>query len=387
MLLKSLLTRAERHAPETCRRRLLLHWRLLERAEAAHPAAARTTLGYPAVGNWLLHTLDVPDGPPFDKSLAGLGAAAAAAALGAGTGFRLTLPTDEGRLALPGIGAFDARAANVRIVAGPGSVCLTAEGRRTAIRLPRPAVLAAPLQGWRRLRPLPGGSGVLDDLDPYWSGRHPSHGRALPRSPVRSAAAARPWLARWRAALALLSSADPPRAAEVASLVDSVVPIAGDGPGVASGTLRAAPWAVLTTLPASSRTMAEVLVHEVQHSKLAVISDAVPLLLPGGDAEHMVAWRADPRPLPAVLQGTYAHLALADLWRRLAGRRGATPGGRKAALARSAAYAEQVSAPLRTLMESGQLTAEGKVFVAGMKCYLESLSGVSSDDSYLHPLS
>ncbi|MGH3313132.1 MAG: aKG-HExxH-type peptide beta-hydroxylase, partial [Streptomyces sp.] len=188
---------------------------------------------------------------------------------------------------------------------------------------------------------------------------------------------ARIWAARWHAALVLLESADPGRGSEVISLVRSVVPLAGAPGRTVSATLGAAPCGVLTQLPGTALELAAVLVHEVQHSKLAVLADLTPLHqddgAASGAARYPVAWRADPRPLSAVLQGTYAHLALADLWHRLAARRGATPAARSAARARREEYRGQVAQALAVLRESGELTGAGREFTRGMARHHASL--------------
>jgi HEXXH motif-containing protein len=392
VLLKSLLTQADRHAvPPSVRQRLGRHWRLLECAEAHDPSAAREALAYPAVGNWLMHALSLPDRADFADFLGGFGAVAAAVALRAGAGFRLTLETRQGRLALPGIGVYETRAARVRAVAGPRSLLLTPEHRRGG------TVLLAPysrttVAGWRALRELPGGGAVLDDLDPYRAGPQPPYfGTGLdsevvpapavgglwgtddpvPENRARGARTRddltdRVWPARWGAALTLLRSADPERAAEVAALVRAVVPMARRPRSAPSATLQCAPGALLAKLPCTAQELAVVLVHEVQHSKLAVLTDLVPMVAAGSTATRRVAWRPDPRPLGAVLHGAYAHLALADLWQRLSERRGATASARAAARAHSEDYHAQVGPALAALRGSGELTAAGASFTEGM---------------------
>ncbi|WP_461019699.1 aKG-HExxH-type peptide beta-hydroxylase [Streptomyces daliensis] len=426
VLLKSLLDRAGRAGLGDCaRERLAQHWELLERAESRRPAEVREALAYPAVGDWLAHALNTdvadpthgaagpqgeagpygdtvkpappatpappgapdtpaPSGPsalapsrePFEQALLRFGAVAVAVALHARTGFRITLPTDEGRLVLPGIGTYEAHAPRVRLVAGPRSLRLTPEGRRSGLLLTRPYSRAAGV-GWRGLSTLPGSRARLDDSGPY---RLRGRGGPVPRGGARARGGegargtpAGPWLTRWCSALALLESADPARAAEVASLTRALVPLDPSPGGVSSATLRAAPWAVLTGLPDSAPDMAEVLVHEIQHSKLAVLGDLAPLHHAGEEAVYRVAWRLDPRPFSGVLQGTYAHLALADLWDRIAERPGATPAARAAARGHREEYREQVAEALPILLESGQLTCTGREFAIGMERHLLSL--------------
>ncbi|WP_260219142.1 aKG-HExxH-type peptide beta-hydroxylase [Streptomyces gossypii] len=382
VLLRGLLAQMDRHSvPHPKRERLDDYWRLLERAESRAPVAAREALAYPSIGNWLVQALSVPvrDISARGEFLDGFGAIAAAVALHAGAGFRMTLPTQGGRLTLPGIGVYEARTESVRLVAGPRSLRLTSGGRGGVVLRTVPDApcrrAQGPAAGWRGLRTLPGGSVLLDDLDPH---------RAGPPLTARSAQSEsgsglgsrrlRAWRSRWQAALALLGSADPGRRTEVASLVRSVVPLERESGAVVSATLRAAPWSVLTGLPESAHDMATVLVHEVQHSKLAVLSDLVPLHPAEGPAVHQVSWRPDPRPVGAVLQGTYAHLALADLWYRMAQRTGASPAARDVARRRCAHYREQTDEALVLLLRSGELTFAGEVFTRAMRRHHTSLA-------------
>ncbi|NLU71967.1 hypothetical protein HCC61_04585 [Streptomyces sp. HNM0575] len=375
VLLKSLLVRAERHGvPPSVRRNLNEHWQLLARAEARDPVAAREALDYPSVGNWLLHGLGIPLSRPsaFAEFLGGLGALAASVALQTGTGFRLTLPARSGRLVLPGLGVYRSGASRVRVVAGPRSLRLTPGRRGTGTVLAPPYERAAGA-GWHGLLPLHGGATLLDALDPHRAGIRPRE----PGTPSLTPRTARRWAARWRGALVLLEAADPERRVEVARLVRALVPLprpAGRTKGAsASGTLRSAPLAVMTELPCSAQELAAVLVHEVQHSKLALLSDLTPLHHADGTPAHRVPWRTDLRPFDAVLQGAYAHLALADLWHRFAARPGATTAARAAARATCEGYRAQVAEALAVLGASGELTDTGARFTDGMARRLGAL--------------
>ncbi|WP_157839904.1 aKG-HExxH-type peptide beta-hydroxylase [Streptomyces megasporus] len=341
------------------------HRRLLEQADRHHPSAVRTALGHPFVGVHLVAALNAPAHTGPDELAAHLGAVAVAAALHARIGFRTTVRTRDGLLALPGVGAYRAGTPRVRLVAGPHSLRLTPEGRRTVTVWPRSRTGTAPA-GWWEPWALPGGGARLEDacLDRATAA---AVGLPAPRPHPWGPRAPRPWPARWRAALTLLTSADPPRAAEVAAQVRSLVPLPPAAGEASSATLRAAPWAVFTFLPETASRMAEVLVHELQHSKLAVLGEAVALHRSGGGAVHRVPWRRDPRPLGGVLQGAFAHLALADLWHRLAERPGATPTARKAARVRGEDYRAQVAEALPILRESDRLTPAGREFAAGLE--------------------
>lgn len=127
--------------------------------------------------------------------------------------------------------------------------------------------------------------------------------------------------------------------------------------------MRTAPGAVLAQLPADRRELVELLVHETHHTKLAVLDEVVPLWRPGGSL-HRVGWRRDPRPVPGVLQGAYAHLALLDLWWRA--RAGPAWAWRRRAAERFEMCREQVAGALSVLAESDELTPHGREFVRHM---------------------
>ncbi|MFC7484659.1 HEXXH motif-containing putative peptide modification protein [Luedemannella flava] len=71
--------------------------------------------------------------------------------------------------------------------------------------------------------------------------------------------------------------------------------------------------------------MALLLIHEQQHMTLGAVYDLVPLCVTNGEARHDAPWRLDPRPVPALLQGTFAHLGVTDFW-RVTGTRPASTG-------------------------------------------------------------
>lgn len=376
LLLKTLLTRAERETlSPRATRDFRDHWGLLERAEAHDPGVAREALGYPAVGAWLVAALDAFEPAAFEAALADLGAVAVAAASRAGLEAEATLPARHGALTLPGLGGGATTAPAIRVNTAPGGPRLRAEHppedaedaghAEGAEDTKEPHGVGEPC-GWRPLPALPGGVGVLDDRDPYLAADSGLAG--FSPVPLRTSREARPWLEVWDAALTLLRESDAERGAEVAGLVRALVPVAcEESVAPVSATCWSAPWAVLTTLPPTAEDMAEVLVHEVQHSKLAVLSDLVTLHHGDRDAVYSVGWRTDPRPLGAMLQGAYAHLALADLWDRISARGGASPESRRKAVLRCAEYREQVADALTLLLGSDQLTFEGREFVEGMR--------------------
>ncbi|MCF2125699.1 HEXXH motif-containing putative peptide modification protein [Strepomyces sp. STD 3.1] len=390
LLLKALLVRVERQGPSlspAAHRDFEDDWALLERAERADGAAVRDVLDYPTVGAWLTEALAARSGTAFEAHLPHLRGVAVAAAVRSGRAPSGRFTAPSGLLALPGLGVLRSPSGWARASGGAGPVRLTAEAGPDVVtarprRRPPGAGPPGPEEGtgWRALRKLPGGDTVLDDLDPY---RVPSRGIGRAGAPAadRARTEYRAWAGRWRLARALLSATDPGRVAETDGLVRSVVPLAtGRGAGAPSGaTLRAAPGAVLTRMPADAPELAETLVHETHHSKLAALDEAVALCRPGGTL-HRVAWRPDPRPVPAVLQGAYAHLALLDLWSRAERAAAAPEEWRQRAAERFAQYREQVGEALAVLRESDELTCAGRSFVREMQGHHESL-GVAARNS------
>jgi HEXXH motif-containing protein len=64
----------------------------------------------------------------------------------------------------------------------------------------------------------------------------------------------------------------------------------------------------------SAVRLAEVLVHEMQHSKINALLDLHPLVH-NDDRLWRAPWRTDPRPLIGVLHGIYAFTSVVEFWR------------------------------------------------------------------------
>ncbi|WP_433384629.1 FxsB family cyclophane-forming radical SAM/SPASM peptide maturase [Actinoplanes sp. CA-142083] len=105
--------------------------------------------------------------------------------------------------------------------------------------------------------------------------------------------------------------------------------------------------------------MAVLLVHEFQHTKLGAVLDLIDLVKEDASGRLDVGWRPDPRPIEAALQGTYAHLGIADIWRRRAER---DPSLRP----RYAMYRDWTAAAIAALRGGDGLTEAGERFVARM---------------------
>ncbi len=138
-----------------------------------------------------------------------------------------------------------------------------------------------------------------------------------------------------------------------------------------SSAARAAFGSVALAPVATAEALAVLLVHEVQHVKLGALLDLCDLVDTSHPALLSVRWRDDPRPPEAVLQGTYAHLAMADLWR-------AWHRARPADLAAAASfhlYREWTEHAIDVLLRGGALTPTGRDFVDRMDWTVRSWHG------------
>lgn len=314
-------------------------WALLEAAEREAPQAVHTVLQHPTVGAWAEQTLRLlhTPRPEAPADLARFGAVVAAAALRAGLSFSVTVRSDARLLSLPSLGALRRDR--------PGTFAVTEKSWQPEAG--RPDVLP--------LHRLAGSAVLLDDLDPYRAPRASDRVRPARRLGPRGH---HDWDRRLTGALELMRRVDPARAAEVEALVLCVVPLARTSRSAAA-TAPAAHGALLLR-PRPRADLAASLVHEVQHGKLAALGDLVRLHTADPEPRHRVPWRPDLRPFEGLLQGAYAHLALADWWQR------AALAGLPGAWARHSHYRAQVAAVLPVLTGSAHLTEEGRKFVDAM---------------------
>lgn len=297
------------------------------------------------------------------------------------TGGQLTLPVplrhgpEGAAIHLPGMGRLllragsrDRRSGTVTVTAADAA--LTVEGRTLGRERPPDGMI------WQPLRQLSaeGLDVALDDLDPARDcyGYEP-----LPRL---AEAEFRRWESMFGEAWRLIRTAYPDYAQGIAAGLTAVTPLAPSPTGDdVSATSRHAFGAVGIALPRSAEDLAMLLIHEYQHVKLGAMLDMFDLLDGRDERRYRVLWRPDARPLDAIVQGAYAHLAVADVW-RIRVRRGAADVG--AALhERSRVEADKwrtaVLDALDTVAGTGSLTALGHRFVRGLRGEAESLGGVA----------
>jgi HEXXH motif-containing protein len=335
---------------------------LLARVQQQDQIAADEVIAYPSVGAWALHTIRDDQGVPGARP-SGLATVAAAAAIRAGLDAEVEVPVVNGTVMLPTLGTADAVGATAIVHTK------TAEIRSDDLRVEaRPG---AP--GWRELRSAQSGSlaVLIDDLDPF---RMPAtDGEPTGRLTDDQAAE---FIAMVRDAWEVLS---PTSAAEIAAIVRVIVPYPAPESGHVSTSSPQTFGTVAMSRQPDRYTCAETLVHETQHLKLCALLDLVALTQPDDGQRYYAPWRADPRPASGLLQGAYAFLGVAGFWREQRDV-AADPRVRPRAEAEFARWRDGAAIVAATLLDSGQLTTAGQVFVGGMSRVLaawqhESVAG------------
>lgn len=332
---------------------------LLALAQEQDTAAAAEVISYPSVGAWALHVIRT-DGAPGDGALpetrpSGLATIAAAAAIRAGLDVEIEVPVINGAVLLPSLGAADAVGGTAIVSTKP------AEVRSGDLRV----TICAGAPGWRELRRARAGSldVLVDDLDPF---RMPAtDGKPTGRLTQPQVTELRVML---RAAWPVLS---PASAAEIAAIVQVIVPYQAPGSGHVSTSSPQVFGTVAMSRQPDEYTCAETLVHETQHLKLCALLDLVPLTRPDDGHRYYAPWRADPRPASGLLQGAYAFLGVSGFWRE---QRRAAPERevRQRAHAEFARWRDGASVVVETLLSSGQLTGSGEAFAGAMAGVLDS---------------
>ncbi len=361
--------------------RLASAWNLLAQVDEQAPQALESVLGHPYVRTWAARCLErlgvaAPGGAAgqaggslAETDLEYLAAIAMAAAIRAGIDAQAEIAILDGSLHLPTLGrlvlpAAAGRPACTITVTAAGAVTLSTESGW----LTRAQASSAGLRFggpshdfWQPTRHLraPGICVVLEDADPYRDCHQ------WPAAPRCSAAELSRWRRGFRTAWSLIGAQLPAYREGLAAGLAAIVPLAPTAGGrEISSAARQAFGAVAAALPADPTMLALLLLHEFQHVKLGAILDMYDLFDRTDSRLFKAPWRDDLRPLEALFQGTYAHVAVVEFWRARC-----HDGGPRAASAAShfAHWRVATAESVETLLTSGSLTPMGQRFAEGMR--------------------
>ncbi|MER7132627.1 FxsB family cyclophane-forming radical SAM/SPASM peptide maturase [Streptosporangium saharense] len=312
-------------------------WDLLTRLDADHRDVVDTVLDHPYVRAWAVRSLEDPAHAVYLANIA------AAAAIRAGVSAEIVVSAPDGLLHLPTLGTLET-------------------GRTTEARLSVDgghfAVEDRPGAAWHPVRRLVAGdfSVVLEDADPYRDCHYHRVADRLSRDDVAA------WQRVFAQAWELIESDHPAYAPGLRAGLSTITPLAPSPEGGdASSTARHAFGAVAVAFPDDPVVLALLLIHEFQHVKLGAVLDILDLYDESDSRRYYAPWRPDPRPIEGLLQGTYAHVAVTDFWRK---RRRTAPDVGNVQFAR---WRELTAKAIETLDTSGALTPLGARFVAGMR--------------------
>ncbi|WP_184887461.1 FxsB family cyclophane-forming radical SAM/SPASM peptide maturase [Actinomadura livida] len=329
-------------------------WEAIKRIGAANPDAYDWALSHPYVRAWAverLRALNRPAGPASaaqrDDGL--LATVACLAAARASENVTLPVPVRHGAVYFPGLGRHEVPGRGMtRVRVDAGSLDVEGATRFDAVRHLTAGTFTV----------------ALDDLDPFRDCHdHPAAGR------VPAAEFAR-WQAFFEEAWTLLEKEYAEYAPAISEALTTIVPLDPPASGASvSSAARDAYGSVAIALPESPAMLCLLILHEFQHVKLGAVLDFADLYDKADDRLYHAPWRGDPRPLEGLLQGTYAHVAVADFWFRRT--RHPDPDTAAEAARHFGDWYPKTLAATRTLQDCGALTGLGEQFVATMRRTLE----------------
>jgi uncharacterized protein len=327
-------------------------WQLLSQLDDTAPEAVRSVLMHPYVRVWAVQCLERAEAAdPFH--LCGF---AAVAALRAGVEAELYVPVRDGRIHLPTLGTVTLPAPvdrHARISLARGRFTVRFGPGVVTVVLDDPE----PVEGWSPAWQVTadGLTILVEDADPYRDCHDWQAGGQLTAGAVSNWAG---WIA---AAWQTIRTEVPGQVPGMRTGLRVVTPLRADLAGqLRSATARHA-FGAVGAAPATGDALAVLLVHEFQHTKLGAVLDLCDLFDPAYRSVLRVGWRRDERPIEGALQGTYAHLGVADVWRVRAEVAGS---GQAEARRLFRQYRSWTSDAADALLSTGALTPAGTRFVS-----------------------
>ncbi|MFD1044355.1 HEXXH motif-containing putative peptide modification protein [Kibdelosporangium lantanae] len=227
----------------------------------------------------------------------------------------MSVPVSPHGVILPTLGFVQlpmAQTADVALVRSHGGRTQISHGS-TTVRLP--ANLGVDGPGWWSVRALVAGTEGqdlrvrLDDVDPYRDHYEPVEPQRLPSGEATK------WqelvAAAWRSLVHRL----PDFADALRVGFDSFAPRPFTFFRARSASSNEAFGSAILSRPTDSSTLAAMIVHEFQHSRLGALTQIAGLWENDPRERLYVPWRDDPRPIGGVFQGVYAFFGMTTFWR------------------------------------------------------------------------
>jgi HEXXH motif-containing protein len=319
-------------------------------------------MAHPYTGSWAGYTTrllsrQISGVWPFWVHVGYVYTLAAAAAIRAGIGFQISVPVWHGDVILPTLGL-------VRLPSNePGPVAEISgdhgqvEVRSGSTTVGLPADLSTDTPVWWSIRRLAARANSrtftvrLDDVDPY-------RGTYEPLGPQRvSTSEAVAWQELMADAWTLIAHSIPDFAEALRVGFDSVAPRPLALFRAPSGSSSDAFGSAVIGRPPDAPSLAAMLVHEFQHSRLSGLLHMTPLWKADSRERFYVPWRDDPRPVGGAVQGLYAFFGVTAFWRALA-----DPSDRRSAF-EFAYHREATWRVVKALRHDTALTETGRRFV------------------------
>ena len=374
LMLKMLMAEVDEYSPEQATRSGLTHAHaVLADLQTSHPGPIRELLEYPGLGAWLGHCLrrlarTGDTGGPLWADLGYLGWTAAAAITRAGVPREFPVVIRAGRVMLPGTGLAQIAP---RTESGLGEFRVTRAGafeiRYAGITLAASVHRDDLNPAWTPVQRItiqgPCSTEIfIDDLDPFLNAGYTqvaSPSRAVQPAPTRRLL----WQSRFDSANDLLNEIFRNSRESVIAWLRTVQPVMSRSPWhTASNTSPESFGSLEMSEPCDSAELTRTLAHEFQHAALGGLTDYATLTVPDSGHVFYAPWIDAMRPAENLLQGAYAHFAVAVFWREYRNLL-ATRSPRDFAADQYRKLRGHVIQSLDQLHASGVLTAEGERFV------------------------
>ncbi|RSM72810.1 HEXXH motif domain-containing protein [Kibdelosporangium aridum] len=281
-------------------------WQILSAAEERDADAVEAILMHPPTGVWLVRALRELLGVSQHHELDYLHSMAAAAAIRAKVACTLTVPVTFGTVCLPTVGSVDAPAGNTaQVHVTPNAALIYFDGVAEPI-----SVTAAGFAARQTHRASARGIDLvveIDDSNPYREFSDPTPAHRMTQTEWTH------WHDLVDDAWDLLTLRHTAYAKELSAGLLTVAPIFS-GKDVVGSSSHDAFGGIALSAKVSAATFAEVLVHEMQHSKLNALIDLVQVRREDDDQLWYAPWRDDPRPLTGLLHGIYAFVSVVEFW-------------------------------------------------------------------------